>query len=77
MTETRMKEESNEREGEMRQRNRSRPRLIPYKVIIAAFYCKGKMAHVFPHLFQWEVPLGALALAVTAVCHIILYMNTH
>ena len=30
MTETRMKEESNEREGEMRQRNRSRPRLIPY-----------------------------------------------
>ena len=30
MTETRMKEESNEREGEMRQRNRSSPRLIPY-----------------------------------------------
>ena len=35
MTETRMKEESNEREGEMRQRNRSRPRLIPYSVSAA------------------------------------------
>ena len=33
MTETWMKEESNEREGEMRQRNRSRPRLIPYKKV--------------------------------------------
>ena len=34
MTETRMKEESNEREGEMRQRNRSRPRLIPYTAAV-------------------------------------------
>ena len=33
MTETWMKEESNKAEGEMRQRNRSRPRLIPYNFV--------------------------------------------